>query len=160
VLCSLSIPLAAGLCWVGFIRSGRSVRTTELVIVDATGRALFRVGEDSERPGMGALQFLDANGTTQVAIGFRGASSPYIALKDREDGSEMMLGVDDHGASIALRNLKSRSGLLLGTDPTGIAALGIMDAEGRSLAEIAAGPDGSARLVIRSKDGTQLFAAP
>ena len=133
----------------------------DFVVVDSTGRALIRLGQDHQARGKAALEFLDIDGERRIAIGVNNANAPYISLTDSDAEDQLLLDVrPQEGSAIAFRNRRSRSGLLLAAGPPGVAALGFMDKDGQRLFEMGLEPDGAGRLTLRSKEGKKLFEVP
>ena len=160
---SLAVLLLFGILWTRIGQFPRSIRASELVLVDASDRPIMRIGEDANAKGKAAIAIFDADGESRVLIGIRETDVPYIALLDSaaNGGDQLVLDVQpQQGSAIAFRNSKSQSGVLLGADPTGIGGLAFMDRTGQRLVEIGVNPDGSARLTVRSTDGKKLFEVP
>ena len=138
-----------------------TVTGTDFIVVDGNGRTLIRLGRHADVGGPAALEFLDSEGHPRIALTVNEANAAVLSLVHPTTGDLLVLDVaPNRGSTISLRDGSSRSGLLLTTDKSGVAALGFMDNEGNPVLQLGVDPDGSGMVTLLSKDGRKLFEAP
>ncbi len=129
--------------------------------MDEQGRGLITIGTNIREKGNGTIEFLDRSGKRRMALGLGEDETPFVLLMGRDGRDDLTLEMRPGMVmGVSLRDRKRDSGLLLGTSPDGVAALGFMGEGGKVILELGANPDGSSLLILRDKDGKELRRFP
>jgi hypothetical protein len=143
------------------VRAGRVIRAENFIAVDEQGRKLIGIGTSVAEIGKGAIEFLDQTGKRRMSLGLGTDDAPFVLLTGRDGRDEIALEMrPGMGMAVSLRDRKRDSGLLLGTSPEGVAALGFMGEGGTAILQLGVNPDGSSVLIFRDKDGKEILRIP
>ncbi len=139
----------------------KAVEAKEFVIVDEKGRTLIRIGPDAEGTHRAVVEFLDNDGQRRILLGIDNNGAPGISLIDPEDGKLVVLDIPrKSGGALAFRDREAKSGILLGSGPAGVSALGFMGDDGRAHIQIGLKPDGSGQVTVLDRLGNISFRTP
>jgi hypothetical protein len=141
--------------------SSKAVEAKEFVVVDHNGRALIRIGPDGEGRNRAVMEFLDNDGRRRILFGVDHTGDPRISVIDPEGGNMVVLETQRKlGAALAFRNHEHKSGILLGSGPPGVFALGFMAEDGRAHVQMGLKPDGSGEVTVLDRAGNSVFRTP
>jgi hypothetical protein len=142
-------------------RSEKVIRAERFLAVDERGRELLAIGTSVAEKGNGTIEFLDRSGKRCMSLGLGADDTPFVLLTRRDGRDELALEMrPGMGMAVSLRDRKRDSGLLLGTSPEGVAALGFMGEGGTAILQMGVNPDGSSALIFRDKDGKEILRIP
>jgi hypothetical protein len=108
------------------------IRAENFVAVDGEGRGVIGIGTNIREKMRGAIEFLDKSGKPRMTMGLGDDDSPFVILLGQDGRDQIALEARvGKGLGISFRDTKRDSGLMIGTNPEGVAALGFIGKGGK-----------------------------